>query len=121
MVSAKDIGLARKLVKPNSLKGGHHFFTGTHELPLGVIAGKYGASREAFVARAVELGGKSIRYGDAGVELYPLPRIPITVILWLSDDEFPARADLLFDSSCELHVALDINWSVAMYTLLSML
>ncbi len=50
-----------------------------------------------------------------------MPKIPVTLILWLQDEEFPARADLLFDSSCELHVPIDIIWSIAMMSTLVML
>ncbi|TAL23845.1 MAG: DUF3786 domain-containing protein, partial [Nitrospirae bacterium] len=67
------------------------------------------------------LGGKLLNYGDAAVELLPLPRIPVTLILWFSDDEFPARADLLFDATCERHLPLDIVWSIAMLSALVML
>jgi hypothetical protein len=55
------------------------------------------------------------------VELYPLPRVPVTLILWFGDEEFPARADLLFDSSVELQAPLDIAWSAAMLSALVML
>ncbi len=47
--------------------------------------------------------------------------MPVTLILWLGDEEFPPRADLLLDSSCEIHLPLDIIWSVAMLTVLMML
>lgn len=121
MVNAKDIGLAGRLVRPEGLKGGHHFFTGTHELPLGRLAEKYGSDREAFIKKALSLGGRRTTYGDASFELYPLPRVPVALILWLGDEEFPARADLLFDSSAELHCPIDIIWSVAMFCTLAML
>ena len=62
-----------------------------------------------------------MNYGDASVELLPLPRIPVTLILWLSDYEFPARADLLFDSTCEQRLPLDVIWSIAMMSVLVML
>jgi hypothetical protein len=121
LVGAKDIGLTGRLLKPENLKGGHHFFRGTHELPLKGLAGKYGAHGEAFLSRARHLGGKAVGFGDASVELYPLPRVPVTLILWFGDEEFPARADLLFDSSVELQAPLDIAWSVAMLSALVML
>jgi hypothetical protein len=121
LVNARDIGLAGRLVKPENLKGGHHFFTGTHELPLKGLAGKYSSDRDEFLKRAEELGGRPLEYGDASVELYPFPRIPVTLILWLEDEEFPSRADLLFDSSAELHAPIDIIWSVAMFSIISML
>jgi hypothetical protein len=121
LVNAKDIGLTGRLVRPEDLKGGRHFFTGTHELPLGKLAEKYGADREAFIKKALSLGGRQTTYGDASFELYPLPRVPVSLILWLGDEEFPARADLLFDSSAELHAPIDIVWSVAMFSTLAML
>ncbi len=121
LAGARDIGLTGRLLRPENLKGGRHFFKGTHELPLKGLAGKYGADGEAFLGRARKLGGKPLGFGDASVEIYPLPRVPVTLILWFGDEEFPARADLLFDSSVELHVPLDIAWSVAMLSALVML
>jgi hypothetical protein len=41
--------------------------------------------------------------------------------LWLEDDEFPARLDLLFDSTCAMHLPTDIIWSIAMMSVLIML
>lgn len=121
LAGARDIGLSGRLLRPENLKGGHHFFRGTHELPLKGLAGKYGADGEAFLQRARRLGGKALGFGDASAELYPLPRVPVALILWFGDEEFPARADLLFDSSVEFHVPLDIAWSVAMLSTLLML
>jgi hypothetical protein len=55
------------------------------------------------------------------MKLYPLPKIPVFLILWLKDEEYPPRADLLFDSTCEAQVPLDIIWSIAMLSVLVML
>ena len=62
-----------------------------------------------------------MKYGDASLQLLPLPRIPISLTLWLEDDEFPARVDIMFDSTCELQLPTDIIWSVAMMSALVML
>ncbi len=121
LINAKDIPLSEKLVKPAGLKGGEIFFRGSHVLPLDKITERYGNDRTGFIERGKNLNGNIMNYGDASVELLPLPRIPVTLILWLSDDEFPARADLLFDSTCEQHLPLDIIWSIAMMSVLVML
>jgi hypothetical protein len=55
------------------------------------------------------------------LKLLPFPRIPVFLILWLKDEEYPPRADLLFDSTCEAQAPLDIIWSIAMVSLLVML
>ena len=121
LINAKDIPLSGKLVKPAGLKGGEIFFRGSHVLPLEKIAEKYGNDKAGFIEKGKNLNGNIMNYGDASVELLPLPRIPVTLILWLSDDEFPARADLLLDSTCEQHLPLDVIWSVAMMSVLVMM
>lgn len=120
-VLAKDIPLAGRHLKPESLRGGQIFYRGTHKLPLEGLASKWASNRDGFLARGDALGGKRMPYGDAAVELYPAPRIPVTLILWCEDEEFPARADLLFDSSVDVQLPLDISWSAAMLCVLSML
>jgi hypothetical protein len=121
LVRSQDFGLTGRQLKPEQLKGGHHFFKGAHELPLKALAEKFGSDAEAFLATGRELGGKVLSFGDASVEIFPVPRVPVDLILWRGDDEFPARADLLLDSSCELQLPLDIIWSAAVMSVKAML
>ncbi|MBI5102085.1 MAG: DUF3786 domain-containing protein [Nitrospirae bacterium] len=122
LTSAKDIPCTGRLIKPIDVKGGQRFFSGTHLLPLDKLADKYGSDRELFLRRGLELGAETAGHGDAALRFYPLPKVPITLILWLEDEEFPARMDLLFDSTCDLQIALsDITWSLATLTALVML
>ena len=120
--SAKDIPSTGRLIRPIDVKGGQRFFTGTHLLPLDRVAAVYGRDRDKFIKRGIEFGAEEASHGDASLILFPLPRVPITLILWLEDEEFPARADLLFDSTCDLQIGLsDIVWSLAMLSTLVMI
>ncbi|MBI4837598.1 MAG: DUF3786 domain-containing protein [Nitrospirae bacterium] len=121
LTGAKDIPLSGELIKPVNLKGGQLFFRGTHVLPCDALAEKYGNNIEGFLAKGSELGGEQLKYGDASVRLFPLPKVPVVLILWRVDEEFPARLDLLFDSACEIQLPIDIIWSVAMMSLLIMM
>ncbi|TAN40310.1 MAG: DUF3786 domain-containing protein [Nitrospirae bacterium] len=122
LTSAKDIPCTNRLIKPIDVKGGQRFFSGTHVLPLDKLAEKYGKDKELFLRKGAELGAEVVGHGDAALRFYPLPNVPITLILWLEDEEFPARVDLLFDSTCDLQIALsDIIWSLATLTALVML
>jgi hypothetical protein len=121
LISAKEIPLTGRLIKPVNLAGGQLFFRGTHVLPLDGLAERYGKDKDAFIKKGKSLGAKEENYGDASITLYPFPKIPVTLILWLSDDEYPARADMLFDSTCELRLPLDVIWSVAMLSILAMM
>jgi len=121
LTTAMDIPLSGRLVQPVNLRDGQVFFRGTHVLPLDKLALKYGSDAKSFIKRGTDLGGAQLGFGDASLQLLPFPRIPVVIILWLEDEEFPARADLLFDSTCEFHLPLDILWSTAMKSLLIML
>jgi hypothetical protein len=122
MTSAKDIPSTERLIRPLDVKGGQRFFTGTHVLPLDRLEEKYGKDKKGFIVRGVKFGGDIASFGDAAIRLYPLPRVPVTMILWLEDEEFPARASLFFDSTVDYQISLsDIVWSVAMMASLVML
>ncbi len=121
LVSAKDIRCTERLVKLQNIKGGDIFTRGSHLLPLDRLALKYGANKSGFIEKGKTLAGEIMKYGDASLKLFPFPRVPVVLTLWLEDEEFPARADLLFDSTCDLQLPVDIIWSTAMLTVLAML
>jgi hypothetical protein len=112
LVQAKPVGPSGELVK--ELKGGEFFFRGSHTLPLGPIAEKYGNDKELFIKSAASVGGTPIGMGDASFEFRAYPRIGMAFVLWLADEEFEARASLLFDSLADRHMALDAVWAVAL-------
>jgi len=119
--NAKDVPLAGKLINPVNMKSGQLFFRGSHVLPLDKVSERYGGNRDGFLQRGRALGGVGLEYGDAAGKLFPLPRVPVVLILWLADEEFPARADILFDSSAEIQLPIDVIWSISMLSLLVML
>jgi hypothetical protein len=122
MTSAKDIPPTERLIRPIDVKGGQRFFTGTHVLPLDRVQERFGKDKSGFLLQGVKFGAAVARFGDAAIRLYPLPRVPVTIIHWLEDDEFPARTSLFFDSTVDYQISLsDIVWSVAMLSTLVML
>jgi hypothetical protein len=118
LLDAQNIKPTGRLLKPTELKSGQIYLKGSHLLPLEAIAGRFGSDLEGFFRQGARYGAEPRSYGDAALELLPFVRVPITVILWREDEEFPARCYLLFDETCELHLPPDILWSVAMMSAL---
>ena len=113
LVQARDIPPSGELVK--DLPGGGFFFRGSHALPLDAIAEKFGRDSGSFErAGRSTLGGTPAGMGDAAVAFNVFPRVSMALVLWLSDEEFPARATLLFDSNAGRHMALDVVWAVSL-------
>jgi len=114
LIGAQALPPAGQLVRPADLKSGVLYSAGSHVLPLDALAARYARDAEGFLAQGIRFGGERRAYGDAAAELRPFPRLPVTLVLWREDDEFAARADLLFDATCERHVPPDILWSIAL-------
>lgn len=121
LVNSKDIACTGRLVKLQNIKGGDIFTKGSHVLPLEPVASKYGKDKAGFIEKGKRFGGVQANLGDAALRFYPLPRIPVILQLWLEDEEFPARADFFFDSTCDMQLPTDIIWSIAMMSVLIML
>lgn len=118
---AKNIPPSGRMISPSGLSGGEIFQRGSHVLPLDQVVARYGDDFAGLHRRGAELGGHSLEYGDASLRLYPFPRVPVTFILWSADDEFPARADMYFDATCEQHLPMDVIWGTAMSSVLILL
>jgi hypothetical protein len=121
LIHAIDLPLSGKLVRPSDLSGGDIFVRGTHVLPLNKIAADFENNYNEFLSIGKRLGGSQLDYGDISLQLLPFPRMPVVLIVWSGDEEFPPKSSLLFDSSCVSHLSTDIIWSTAMMTVEMML
>ncbi|OPX39073.1 MAG: hypothetical protein DRG82_03960 [Deltaproteobacteria bacterium] len=60
-------------------------------------------------------GAKAFGEGDHSVVVQAFPLVPVVLILWEGDDEFPPEGNLLFDRSiCDILSAEDIAWLAGM-------
>jgi hypothetical protein len=87
LISFKELPGGAIYIKP---------FTGRAIDPLVRI---FGTDPDRLLEVATLLGGQSNGLGDVGVTLRVFPRIPVTLVLWRADDEFPASGNILFDAS----------------------
>ncbi len=107
---AKDIKPAHTWVSEKDLKGGSTFFRGPHRLQVEELTTLLGKNPENFLKTGKTLGGSEILYGDKGFAIEVFPRVPLAYILWKGDAEFPPKINVLFDSTIESHIPLDIIW-----------
>ncbi len=121
LTGAKDFPLSGNLMNPREVSGGLIFAQGSHTLPLDKMSEKYGNDINRFLQRGITLGGEQLDYADSSIRLFPFPRVPVVLLLWRGDGEFPARVDILFDSTCSSHLPTDIIWSTSMMSISVML
>lgn len=116
LINAQDLPLADKLVKAEVLPGGQFFFRGPHSLPTAKLEKAFGDCPEALYGIAKQFDAKRCEFGDASIQLYMLPRIPLTIVIWAKDEQFQARASILFDQTAASHVPLDALWAAVNLT-----
>lgn len=107
LIQAQDIPLSGTLVRAEQFGGGEFFFRGIHALPTGKLAEALSQEPALLFKASQALGGRNCEYGDASIEIYVLPRLPMTVIIWADDEEFCGRASILFDRTASDQIALD--------------
>jgi uncharacterized protein DUF3786 len=100
--------LSGKVITEKELPGGPTFFQGPHALPVWRIIERFGSDPDGFIKRGRELGGSPIEHGDAALQFTPFGSIPVSLVLWRADDEFPASVSVLFDKSISKWFELDM-------------
>ncbi len=113
LINAKEVPLANKFVKAENLPSGQFFFRGLHSLPTKKLEEAFGKSPDLLYEVSERFGAKRCEFGDASIEFYGLPRIPLQIIIWGSDEEFDARASILFDQTAGTHIPLDALGALA--------
>jgi hypothetical protein len=100
------------MVTGSEIKGGDFFFRGPHALFTRPLEKRFGHDAQTFLEVGMRLGGGETDFGDVSFRLWPLPKIPLGYILWLEDEEFPARLVVTFDGSVEQQLPLDVIWAL---------
>lgn len=62
---------------------------------------------EAFIEANEKLGGRREFFGNVAFSYQVLPRVPIMVVCWLGDEDFPPSYRMLFDSNAHHFLVTD--------------
>ncbi len=121
LVNAQDLPLVGKLVSVEKLDRGSFFFRGSHRLPIEKLANTFGPDPQLLRRVGQQFNAVSQPFGDIAIELCVLPRIPLTLIIWAADQEFPARTSILLDQSAVSQLPLDALFAAITLTISTLL
>ncbi|MGC7870517.1 DUF3786 domain-containing protein [Desulfosporosinus sp. SYSU MS00001] len=91
-----------KLISFKELPGGSIYIQPFTHRAIDPLIRFFGEKPDKLEEVVSHLGGSANSLGDVGVTIRAFPRVPVTLILWRGDDEFPASGNILFDSSASL-------------------
>jgi len=113
LLKSKTTRISGQWISEKDMPGGVAFFSGPHTIPTNMIAKRFGDNPEGFKQTCASLGGTPLDMADAAYAFTVVPPIPVAVLLWRGDEEFPAEAKLLFDKTITEHLALDVIFGLA--------
>ena len=77
------------------------------------LAATFSGQQAALCRAARALGGIPLPHSDAGFLLHAFACIPLEILFWDGDDEFPAQANILFDSGVTGFIHVESTVSLA--------
>lgn len=113
LLKAKVTDIANTWISEKDVVGGTTFFRGPHRIPTHLIADRINNDVEAFKARCEQLNGHLVQMADAAYTFEIVPRIPVALLYWCGDDDFPAASIILYDQTIADHLAPDIIYALA--------
>jgi len=113
LLTSKAIPISKEWISEKDIPGGVAFFRGPHAIPTYLIEKRYGDNMGGLCNTCEQLDGIPLDMADKAYSFKIAPRIPVAVLLWKGDDEFPAESKILFDRTIVEHLALDIIFALA--------
>ena len=99
LLSAKGTPITNKLIAFKELPGGGNYSRAFSKRAIEPLVEHLGEQPHVLIDIAGKLGAHTVAYGDVAVTVNAFNRVPITIVLWQGDEEFPPQGDILFDAA----------------------
>ena len=120
----QDVEIANEWIAYQEVPDGKFYLDAFIRRAKNPMVQGFGDNPELLAKLATEVyGATPMEQGDLAVKIQALPLVPVVLILWKGDDEFPPEGTILFDRSVSRVLsAEDIAWLAGMivYPLLGM-
>ena len=113
LLTSKEIEITNEWISEKDIPGGTTFFRGPHEIPTNLISFRFNNNINEFKERCEQLHGSPLNMADAAYRFKITPRIPVAVLYWRGDDDFPAESKILYDRTITEHLASDVIYALA--------
>ncbi len=113
LLNSKEIQISNEWISEKDIPGGTTFFRGPHEIPTNLISLRFSNDINEFKERCEQLDGIPLNMADATYSFKITPRIPVAVLYWRGDDDFPTESKILYDRTITEHLASDIIYALA--------
>jgi hypothetical protein len=99
LLTARGDSLTKNLITFRQVEAGNFYYSAFLKRARDPLLHGFGENPERLLRCGAELGAVPDTVGDVSITLTALPRVPVTLVVWRGDDEFPPEASLLFDET----------------------
>ena len=92
-------GPSRQWIAYREIPGASFYYSAFVKRAIEPLKKVFGQNISGLKSAAKRMNAKAVEPGDAGFEFQIFPKVPLQLILWAGDDEFPPEANILFDES----------------------
>jgi len=93
------LGLSGNWIAYREIPGAAFYFSAFTKRAVDPLKKVFGHNLSGFSKTAERLHGTPLDTGDTAYEFRVFPDVPLRLILWAGDDEFPPEASIIFDES----------------------
>ena len=104
LTGASGVELTNDWVSFKELQGGAIYIQAFQKRAINPLVQAFGKEPDAFTAATKQFAGTPAEFGDLSYIIPVFPRIPILLILWRGDDEFPPNGTILFDRNANTYL-----------------
>jgi len=107
LIAADGAPMGERWVAFRELADGRVYDSAFYKRACAPLERAFGQRLSAFVETCVARGGERLTFGDASFMFQVLPRVRVALVLYTCDDEFPARASVLFDAATRHYLPIE--------------
>lgn len=101
---SKGGGLVDNMISYKELPSGEIYIKPFSNRCIRALVGIFASNLEALKKAVAETEHKDERHGDYSCTIQVFPKVPITLIVYEEDDEFPAEGNILFNGNAANHL-----------------
>lgn len=113
LIQAKNMQPMGDWISEKDLPSGPGFFRGPHTIPVDMIIDRVQDDLSVFESLCRALGGTPLDLADRAFKFEITPLVPVAVLYWQGDDDFPSEANILYDRTMIEQLPLDIVFALA--------
>jgi hypothetical protein len=100
-IRATGTPLSGKIITYKELHEGINYYPTFFKRAIDPVLKTFKDNPQKLLETAEALGGHKTDYGDTAVTINALPYVPLTIVLWRGDNEFPPEGNIMFDSTIQ--------------------